>query len=60
MLSNTLIIYVMGATQGKATSGLTWNAIMIGWVLPFIIGDLIKAFLAALIATKADLSRYLK
>jgi biotin transporter BioY len=60
MFAGTLIIYVLGSIQGKFVTGLPWDAIFVGWVLPFIIGDTIKLFLAAYIAQKVDINHYLK
>ncbi len=60
MFAGTLIIYVMGSIQGKLNTGLPWNAIFVGWVLPFIIGDTIKLLLAAYIAKSVDIDKYMK
>ncbi len=59
MFTGTLIIYLMGAVQGKLVTGLPWNAIFVGWVLPFIVGDTIKLLLAAYIAKSVDMKRYM-
>jgi len=60
MFAGTLIIYAMGAVQGKFVTGLPWSAIFVGWVLPFIIGDTLKLLLAAWIAKNVDIKGYLK
>ena len=60
MFFGSVIIYVLGATQGKIITGLPWSAILVGWVLPFIIGDAIKLLLAAWIASSFDAKKYLK
>ena len=60
MFAGTLIIYILGAIQGKFVTGLPWSAIFVGWVLPFIIGDTIKLLLAAWIAKNAEIRRYMK
>lgn len=60
MFIATLIIYTMGAVQGSIVTRLGLNAIFIGWILPFIIGDAIKLLLAALIAKSIDINKYLK
>ncbi|MBI2651670.1 biotin transporter BioY [Candidatus Woesearchaeota archaeon] len=53
MLAATLIIYAMGALHGKIVTKLPWSAIFVGWVLPFIVGDVIKLLIAAWIADNA-------
>ena len=60
MAFGTVIIYALGATQGKIGTGLPWNAIITGWVLPFILGDTIKLLLAAWIAKNVDIKKYMK
>ena len=60
MLAGTIIIYTLGAGWGMVVTGLGLAAIMIGWVLPFIIGDGIKLLIAAYIANKVDIRRYMK
>src|SRR3989338_3060960 len=60
MLAGTIIIYTLGAGWGMVVTGLGLAAIMIGWVLPFIIGDGIKLLIAAYIANKVDIKRYMK
>src|SRR3989338_1057228 len=60
MIAGTIIIYTLGAGWGMAVTGLGLTAIMIGWVLPFIIGDTIKLLIAAYIANKVDIKRYMK
>ncbi len=60
MFAGTLVIYVMGAIQGKFVTGLQWSAIFVGWVLPFIIGDTLKLLLAAWICKNVNIKRYLK
>ena len=60
MIAGTILIYTLGAGWGMAVTGLGLTAIMIGWVLPFIIGDTIKLLIAAYIANKVDIKRYMK
>lgn len=60
MIAGTIIIYALGAGWGMVVTGLGIAAIMIGWVLPFIIGDTIKLLIAAYIANKVDARRYMK
>lgn len=60
MFIATLIIYIIGATQGMVVTRLGLNAIFMGWILPFIIGDAIKIILAASIAKSVDINKYLR
>ena len=60
MIVGSIVIYSLGATQGKLITKLPWNAIVVGWVLPFIIGDVIKLLLAAWIAKNIDAKKYMK
>ncbi|MBI2135092.1 biotin transporter BioY [Candidatus Woesearchaeota archaeon] len=60
MIAGTAIIYTLGAGWGMVVTGLGFVAIMAGWVLPFIIGDTIKLLVAAYIANKVDVKRYMK
>ena len=60
MFAGTLVIYVMGALQGKFVTGLQWSAVFVGWVLPFIIGDTLKLLIAAFIAKNVDMKNYMK
>lgn len=60
MFAGTVIIYVLGAAQGMLVTGLGLSAILIGWVLPFIIGDFVKMLLAAYIASKVDIKRFMR
>ena len=60
MFAGTLIIYLLGAVQGKFVTGLPWSAIFIGWVLPFIVGDTLKLIVAAWVANKIDAKKYMK
>lgn len=60
MFAGTLIIYILGSIQGKFVTGLPWNAVFVGWVLPFIIGDTLKLLLAAYIAKNIDIRAYMK
>lgn len=60
MVFGTVIIYALGAAQGKIVTGLPWNAILVGWVLPFLIGDAVKLLLAAWIANNVDVKKYMK
>lgn len=60
MFSGTLIIYVMGSIQGKLVTALPWSAVFVGWVLPFIIGDILKLLVAAWIAKNMNIGKYMK
>ena len=60
MFAGTLIIYLMGAVQGKFVTGVEWNAVFVGWVLPFIIGDTIKLLAAVYICGSIDVKKYMK
>lgn len=61
MIAGTIIIYVLGAGWALVVvPGLTFLAVIVGWVLPFIIGDTIKLLIAAYIAKTVDIKRYLK
>ena len=60
MAVGTIIIYALGAAQGMLVTGLSTTAIIIGWVLPFIIGDTIKLLIAAYIAKNVDLQKYIR
>lgn len=60
MLVGTLVIYVFGVVGGIIVTGLPLMQILVGWVLPFIIGDIIKLIVAASIAYKVDIDKYLK
>lgn len=60
MFAGTLIIYIMGSIQGKFVTGLSWSAIFVGWVLPFIVGDTLKLLVAAWISNKFDIKNYMK
>ena len=60
MLIGTLVIYLFGVIGGIIVTGLPIMQILVGWVLPFIIGDTIKLLVAALIAHRFDMSRYIK
>ena len=61
MIAGTIIIYTLGAGWALITlESLTLIAVMTGWVLPFVIGDTIKLLVAAYIANKVDIRRYLK
>ncbi len=58
MLAGTLAIYVFGVVGGIITTKLSLTKILIGWVLPFITGDIIKLIIAASIAYKVDIKKY--
>lgn len=58
MVVGTLIIYLLGAIQGKIVTGLSWGIIFVGWVLPFIIGDTIKLLTAAYLAKTVNIKKY--
>src|SRR3989338_2599379 len=60
MFAGTLVIYLMGSVHGKLATGLPWSAIFVGWVLPFIIGDILKLLLAAWIAKNIGIKSYMK
>src|SRR3989338_196036 len=60
MVAGTIIIYLLGASWGMVVTGLGVTQIIIGWVLPFIIGDTIKLLIAAYIAKTARIKQYLK
>jgi len=61
MIAGTLVIYVLGAGWALVVvSGLTFIAVLTGWVLPFIIGDTIKLLAAAYISKNIDIKRYLR
>jgi len=61
MIAGTIIIYVLGAGWALVVvPDLTFLAVIVGWVLPFIIGDTIKLLIAAYIAKTANIKRYLK
>ena len=61
MIVGTIIIYVLGAGWALVVvPGLTFLAVLVGWVLPFIIGDTIKLLIAAYIAKTVNIRRYLK
>ncbi len=62
MFAGTLIIYLMGVLQARfvVKPTPTWNILLVGWVLPFILGDTIKLLLASYIAKNIDIKRYVK
>ncbi len=61
MVIGTLIIYLLGAGWALVVvPGLTLMAVLVGWVLPFIVGDTIKLLMAAYIAKTVNIRRYLK
>ncbi len=62
MFAGTLIIYLMGVLQARfvVEPTPTWNVLLIGWVLPFILGDTIKLILAAYITKNVDIKKYFK
>lgn len=60
MFAGTLVIYLLGSIQGKLVTGLPWNAVFVGWILPFIVGDTIKLILAAYFAKTIDIKKYMK
>ena len=61
MVVGTVIIYLLGAGWAMVVlPELTLAAVLIGWVLPFIIGDTIKLLAAAYIAKNVSLKQYLK
>ena len=60
MYAGTLVIYVLVAIQCKIVTGTPWPGIFLGWVLPFIIGDTVKLVIAASIAGKVKMEKYLR
>ena len=61
MVVGTIIIYLLGAGWALVVvPGLTLLAVIVGWVLPFVIGDTIKLLIAAYIAKTVNIKRYLK
>lgn len=60
MLIGSLVIYIFGVTGGLIVTGLPLTQILVGWVLPFIIGDVIKMLAASFIAFKFDINRYMR
>jgi len=60
MFAGTVIIYVFGAVYGKIVTGLSWGAVFVGWVLPFIIGDTVKLMIAAYISANTNINKYLR
>ncbi|MEM9320667.1 MAG: biotin transporter BioY [Pseudomonadota bacterium] len=45
------IIYIPGLVWPAVSMGTEWSALWAGWMAPFLQGDAIKAFLAALLVT---------
>lgn len=60
MIIGSLIIYVFGVIGGMLVTKLPFTQILLGWVVPFLIGDVVKLLVAAVIAYKFDISKYLK
>ena len=60
MVVGSLVIYVFGVAGGLIVTGLPLTQVLVGWVLPFIIGDAIKLIIAAIIAYKVDINKYIK
>ena len=60
MIAGTIIIYALGAGWGMLVTGLGVMAILVGWVLPFIIGDTIKLLVAAYISKNIDIKKYMR
>lgn len=60
MLIGSLVVYLFGVTGGLIVTGLPLTQILVGWVLPFIIGDVIKLIIAATIAYKSDINKYIE
>ena len=52
LVVGAVVIFSMGAGWGKISTGLAWEAIITGWVLPFIPGDLVKMAVATVIASE--------
>lgn len=52
LVVGSAIIFSMGAVWGKLSTGLSWSAILAGWVLPFLPGDILKAAVAAVLAVE--------
>lgn len=49
MLSASALVYVPGLLWLKAATGATWGAVFIMGLAPFVVGDLLKSFAAALV-----------
>ncbi len=50
VVGGIVVIYAVGVPVLKAVAGLTWGQALTGGALPFVPGDLFKAFAAAAIA----------
>jgi len=50
VVGGIVVIYAVGVPVLKAIGGLTWGQALIGGAVPFLPGDLFKAFVAAAIA----------
>lgn len=49
----SLLIYLPGLAWPAAVMGKTWDVLWMHWMSPFLLGDLLKAGIAALIVTGA-------
>ncbi|WP_297772079.1 biotin transporter BioY [uncultured Roseovarius sp.] len=47
------LLYVPGLAWPAAVMGKSWDALWSGWMAPFLLGDTVKAVLAAMIVTGA-------
>ncbi|MBM7807982.1 biotin transport system substrate-specific component [Geodermatophilus bullaregiensis] len=50
VVGGIVVVYAVGVPVLKAVSGLSWGAALTGGAVPFLPGDLFKAFVAAAIA----------
>ena len=50
VVGGIVVIYAVGVPVLKAVAGLSWGQALTGGALPFLPGDLVKAFVAAAIA----------
>jgi biotin transport system substrate-specific component len=50
LLVGSVTIFTFGAVWGKYSTGLAWKEILLGWVFPFLPGDMIKIAISTGIA----------
>lgn len=55
MLAASALVYVPGLLWLKAATGATWGAVFVMGLAPFVVGDLLKSFAAALVRRPAAL-----
>ncbi|RAX21133.1 MULTISPECIES: biotin transporter BioY [Actinomyces] len=55
MLAASALVYVPGLLWLKAATGAPWNAVFVMGLAPFVVGDLLKSFAAALVVRPAAL-----